>query len=107
MSLPSRCLHAAVHAKFSISAHLAPKGAINGQGFYQKCQLDGQKGAISDKEIAIFELRKVLFPDKHLRELPGASENPDKSRPNLVTTKIANRQPDLRSHNQVTSYTMI
>jgi hypothetical protein len=72
MSLPSRCSHAAVHAKISISAHLAPKGAINRQGFYQKCQPDGQKGAISDKEIAIFELRKVLFPDKHLRELPGA-----------------------------------
>jgi hypothetical protein len=51
---------------------LAPKGAIYGQGFYQKCQPEGQKGAISDKEIAIFELRKVLFPDKHLRELPGA-----------------------------------
>ena len=70
--LPLRCLHAAVHAKFSILAHLALKGAINGQGFYQKCQPDGQKGVISEKEIAIFELRKVLFLDKHLRELPGA-----------------------------------
>jgi hypothetical protein len=72
MSLPSRCSHAAVHAKFSISTHLAPKDGIYGQGFYRKCQPDGQKGAISEKEIAIFELRKVLFPDKHLWELPGA-----------------------------------
>jgi hypothetical protein len=56
-------------------AHLAPKGAIYGQGFYRKCQPDGQKGAISGKEIAIFEPRKVLFPDKHLRELPGACKN--------------------------------
>jgi len=62
-----------VHVKFSILAHLALKGAIYGQGFYQKCHPDGQKGAILDKEIAIFELRKVLFPDKHLREFPGAS----------------------------------
>jgi hypothetical protein len=61
-----------VHAKFLILAHLALKGAIYGQGFYQKCPPDGQKSAISDKEIAIFELRKVLFPDKHLRELPRA-----------------------------------
>ena len=46
---------------------------IYGDGLYQKYQPDGQKSAISEKEIAIFELRKVLFPEKHLRELPGAS----------------------------------
>ena len=32
----------------------------------------GLKSAISEKEIAIFELSKVLFPDKHSRELPGS-----------------------------------
>jgi hypothetical protein len=75
MSLPSRCSHAAVHAKFSASVHLAPKGAIYEQGFYRKWQPDGQKGAISEKEIAIFEPIKVLFPDKHLREqFPGPYE---------------------------------
>jgi len=38
----------------------------------RKCRPEGQKSAITEKEIAIFELRKVLFPEKHLRELPGA-----------------------------------
>jgi len=64
MSLPSKVV--------KISKLLAPKGAIYRQGFCQKCQPNGQKGAISEKEIAIFKLRKVLFLDKHLRELPRA-----------------------------------
>jgi hypothetical protein len=55
------------------SAHLALKSAIYGEGFGRKCWPEGQKSAIPEKEIAIFELRKVLFPEKHLRELPGAS----------------------------------
>jgi hypothetical protein len=41
----------------------------------ESAQPDGQKGAISEKEIAIFELRKVLFPDKHLWELPSLFRN--------------------------------
>ena len=36
------------------------------------------KSAISEKEIAIFKLRKVLFPEKHLQELPGASHLSEK-----------------------------
>ena len=31
---------------------------------------------ITEKEMAIFELRKVLFPEKHLRELLGACSMP-------------------------------
>jgi len=30
------------------------------------------KSAISEKEITLFGLLKVLFPDKHSRELPGS-----------------------------------
>jgi len=33
------------------------------------------KSAISEKEITIFELRKVPFPEKHLLELLGACLN--------------------------------
>jgi hypothetical protein len=51
---------------------LAQKSAIYGEGLYRKCQSEGQKSAITEKEMAIFELRKVLFLEKHLRELPGA-----------------------------------
>jgi hypothetical protein len=52
--------------------NLAQKSAIYGEGLYQKCQPEAQKSPITEKEMAIFELRKVLFPEKHLRELPGA-----------------------------------
>jgi hypothetical protein len=31
-----------------------------------KCQPEGHKSAITEKAIAIFELTKVLFPEKHL-----------------------------------------
>jgi hypothetical protein len=67
------------------SAHLALKSAIYGEGFGRKCWPEDQKSAISEKEIAIFELRKVLFPEKHLRELPGAYECPNR----LLTLTIA------------------
>ena len=59
-------------AKNFTSDNLAQKSAIYGEGLYRKCRPEGQKSAITEKEIAIFELRKVLFPEKHLRELPGA-----------------------------------
>jgi hypothetical protein len=68
MSLPSSPLH----GEKLLSTHLAQKSAIYGEGFCQKCLSEAQKSAISEKEIAIFELRKVLFPEKHLQELPGA-----------------------------------
>ena len=51
---------------------LAHKSAIYGEGSGPKHQPEGPKSAISEKELALFELRKVLFPEKHLRELPGA-----------------------------------
>ena len=50
----------------------AHKSAIYGEGSGPKHQLEGPKSAISEKELANFELRKVLFSEKHLRELPGA-----------------------------------
>ena len=85
MSLPSRVA--------KISKLLAPKGAIYGQGFCQKCQPNGQKGAISEKEIAIFELRKVLFPDKHLRELPGAYPTAPRA-PSFDVMTMNKKSPD-------------
>ena len=50
----------------------AHKSAIYGEGSGPKHQLEGPKSAILEKELANFELRKVLFSEKHLRELPGA-----------------------------------
>ena len=72
----SKCLCAAVPAKNFVSAHLAPRSAIYREGFCQKCWPGGQKSAISEKEIAVFELRKVLFPEKHLQELLRAYQGP-------------------------------
>ena len=51
---------------------LAHKSAIYGEGSGPKRQPEGPKSAILEKELVIFELRKVLFSEKHLRELPGA-----------------------------------
>jgi hypothetical protein len=51
---------------------LAHKSAIYGEGSGPKPQPESPKSAISEKELVIFELRKVLFSEKHLRELPGA-----------------------------------
>ena len=58
-------------------AHLALKSAIYGVLSTEKdlAESVGQKVKKAEKEIAIFELRKVLFPEKHLRELPGASSS--------------------------------
>ena len=52
---------------------------------------DGQKSAIPEKEMAIFELRKVLFPEKHLRELPGAcpKNSPSGKSPRHVFSRMS------------------
>jgi len=48
------------------------QSAIYREGSGLKCWLEGPKSAISEKELAIFKLRKVLFSEKHLQELPRA-----------------------------------
>jgi hypothetical protein len=55
---------------------LAHKSAIYREGSGPKRLPEGPKSAtILEKELVIFELRKVLFSEKHLRELPGARPN--------------------------------
>ena len=57
--------------KISTSDNLAQKSAIYGEGSGPKRLPEGPKSAISEKELAIFELRKVLFSEKHLRASRG------------------------------------
>ena len=52
---------------------LAHKSAIYREGSGLKRLPEDPKSAISEKELAIFELRKVLFSEKHLRA--GACPN--------------------------------
>ena len=48
----------------------AQKSAIYGEGYARQAGPGAQKSAIPEKEIAIFALRKVLFPGKAWWELP-------------------------------------
>jgi hypothetical protein len=71
------------------------KSAIYGEGSGPKRQPEGPKSAISEKELAIFELRKVLFSEKHLGE---ASETaPYLSNILFLQTTISIRAEDLRN----------
>ena len=51
---------------------MIPKRCYLGEGYGTLDQPEALKGAISEKEITIFELEKVLFSQRPYRELPGA-----------------------------------
>ena len=94
LSLPSSVSRAVVFCQNFLP--LAHKSAIYGEGSGPKRQPEGPKSAISEKELVIFELRKVLFSEKHLRELPGACYNvaliksflPPSIQPQLSSTSL-------------------